>query len=72
MQTRWKGKLGLFTLISFHTQVLIGLYLYFTSAKDHFSGRVYEGEHVMRFFAIEHIFGMLVAVAIYHNRLFKS
>lgn len=54
-------KLGLFTLISFHTQALIGLYLYFTSPKVTFQ-EGFMGTTWMRFFAVEHIFGMLLAV----------
>ena len=54
-------KLALYTLITFHIQLLIGLYLYFTSAKVNF----YEGfmkDTLARFYNIEHIFGMLVAI----------
>lgn len=57
-------KLALFTLISFHIQALIGLYLYFSE-----SGRIifFEGfmkNGIARFFNIEHIFGMLVAITL--------
>lgn len=55
-------KLALFTLISFHIQLLIGLYLYFSA-----NGKVnfYEGfmkDSVSRFFNVEHIIGMLIAI----------
>ncbi|MFD1553617.1 cytochrome B [Putridiphycobacter roseus] len=56
-------KLALFTLISFHIQLVIGLYLYFTSPKVNF----FEGfmkDSVARFFNVEHIFGMLIAIVL--------
>jgi len=54
-------KLGLFTLISFHTQALIGLYLYFTSAKVSFI-EGFMSEKSTRFFNIEHLVGMVLAI----------
>lgn len=55
--------IGLFTLISFHTQLLIGLILFFTSAKVVFvSG--FMKETILRFFAIEHPLMMLISIAL--------
>ncbi len=59
--TEGERKLGLFTLIAFHTQGLIGLYLYFTSAKVNFM-EGFMKEPVLRFFNIEHIVGMIIGV----------
>jgi len=52
---------NLFTMITFHTQLLIGLVLYFTSEKVQFV----EGwmkETIYRFYGMEHISGMLLAI----------
>lgn len=54
-------KLGLFALIFTHIQVLIGIVLYFTSAKvASLSGEVMK-DSVARFFAMEHPLTMLIA-----------
>lgn len=55
-------KLGLFTLISFHTQMLLGLGLYFISPKVSYTAGFMK-DSMLRFFAVEHIFGMLLAIA---------
>jgi hypothetical protein len=52
---------NLFTMITFHTQLLLGLVLYFTSEKVQFV----EGwmkETIYRFYGMEHISGMLLAI----------
>jgi hypothetical protein len=52
---------NLFTMITFHTQLLLGLALYFTSEKVQFV----EGwmkETIYRFYGMEHISGMLLAI----------
>lgn len=55
--------INLFTMIFLHIQLLIGLGLYFTSDKVKFvSGMM--GDTLLRFFAVEHIFGMIVAIAL--------
>ena len=54
-------KLALFTLISFHIQLLIGLYLYFTSPKVSFA-EGFMKDTLTRFYSVEHIFGMLLAI----------
>ncbi len=57
------NKLSLFTMILAHIQLLIGLYLYMTSGKVNLSN-LNMGNAVERFFAIEHIFGMLLAITL--------
>lgn len=53
--------INLFTMIFLHIQLLIGFGLYFTSDKVKFvSGMM--GDTMLRFFVVEHIFGMLVAI----------
>lgn len=68
--SRWQGrsdytegnrKLYLFTLISVHTQFLLGLILLFISPKVNFSML---GEKLYRFYSVEHTAGMLVAIAL--------
>ena len=56
-------KLGLFALIFTHTQFLLGLILYFISPKVVFSGIAMK-DSVLRFFLVEHISIMVVAVAL--------
>ena len=54
---------NLFTMITFHTQLLLGLVLYFTSEKVQFV----EGwmkEPLYRFFGMEHLAGMLLAIVV--------
>jgi hypothetical protein len=64
-------KTALFLLISVDLQLLVGLYLYFTSAwglkniQNAGMGAVMK-DTVGRFWAVEHIFGMLVAIALVH------
>lgn len=63
-------KAGRFFLLFFDIQVLIGLLLYVgfspitQAAFADFGGAM--GNTVMRFWAVEHIFGMLVAIAFAH------
>jgi hypothetical protein len=62
-------KAGLFLLISAHTQLLVGLYLYFAgpwglaNIRNLGFGAVMK-DSVARFYAVEHIFGMLVAIVL--------
>lgn len=67
---RWKRKSGfglqgkflnLFTMISFHLQLLIGLVLYFMSDKVKF-GSDTMSEPIYRFYTVEHITMMLLAI----------
>ncbi|MFK8037354.1 MAG: hypothetical protein AB8B74_03610 [Crocinitomicaceae bacterium] len=60
----FEKKLALYTLISFHVQLLIGLFLYFSE-----NGRIdfFEGfmkNDIARFYNVEHIFGMIVAIVL--------
>lgn len=52
---------NLFTMITFHTQLLLGLVLYFTSEKVQFVDG-WMKEAVYRFFGMEHLAGMLLAI----------
>lgn len=56
-------KLNLFTFIFSHIQLTIGLVLYFTSPLVQFSENTM-GDKILRFFTVEHIFGMLIAIAL--------
>ena len=66
--SKWQGKSGytdgnrklyLFTLIAIHTQLIIGLILYFISPKVDFSML---SEKLYRFYTVEHTTGMLIAI----------
>lgn len=68
--SKWQGrsqytdgnrKLYLFTLISIHTQFIIGLILLFISPKVNFSML---SEKLYRFYSVEHTTGMLIAIAL--------
>jgi len=59
-------KLGLFTMIALHVQLVLGLALYFIGENGL---KLFDRPDVMsdarlRFFAVEHITGMLVAIAL--------
>ncbi|MVM38170.1 cytochrome B [Spirosoma sp. HMF3257] len=65
---KWQGRSGytdgnrklyLFTLISVHTQLLLGLVLLFISPKVNFSMM---SEKLYRFYSVEHTTGMLIAI----------
>lgn len=55
-------KLNLFAMISVHVQLLIGLVLYAISPKVNFSELF--SNSMNRFYGVEHIFGMLLAVVL--------
>ncbi|QJD79004.1 cytochrome B [Spirosoma rhododendri] len=66
--SKWQGngvytdgnrKLYLFTLISVHLQLVLGLLLYFISPKVNLS---LMSDKVYRFYSVEHITGMLIAI----------
>ncbi len=65
------NQLSLFTMIAADIQLLLGLILYFTSdygyklLKNNEMGEVMKNG-VMRFFAVEHLVGMLVAIILIH------
>ena len=52
-------KLYLFTLIAVHTQLILGLILYFISPKVNLS---LLSEKIYRFYSVEHSTGMLIAI----------
>jgi len=55
------SKVYLFALIATHTQLLIGLFLYTMSPKVDFS---LISEKVFRFYSIEHVFMMVIAIVL--------
>jgi hypothetical protein len=62
-------KLAMFAMISVHVQLLIGLVLYGMGAADATLGKVQFGSETMsnatiRFYTVEHLVGMLVAIAV--------
>lgn len=61
--TTGDNKLYLWTLIAVHTQVLLGLVLYFLSPKVQFDPS-YFSDKIYRFFTVEHITGMLIAAVL--------
>lgn len=56
-------KITLFAMIFTHIQLVIGLVLYFISPKVVLSGETM-GNDVLRFYAVEHVSLMLVAIAL--------
>lgn len=65
---------NLFAMVSLHTQLLIGLVLYFTSAKVQFVDGWMKSA-LYRFFGMEHLVGMLIAlvlVTIGHSKSKKA
>lgn len=65
---------NLFTMITFHTQLLLGLALYFISDKVQFVDG-WMKEAMYRFFGMEHLVGMLlaiVAITIGHSKSKKG
>jgi len=59
--TEGNRKLNLFALISVHTQLLIGLVLYFLSPLVQFTGNAMK-EPLIRYWTVEHITMMIIAV----------
>ena len=69
---KWQGgksytagdkRIGTIALSTVHLQFLLGLILYFISPKVNFSGEAMK-EAASRFYLVEHLVGMLVAVAL--------
>jgi len=56
-------KLGLFSMISVHLQLVLGLILYFISPKVQFTAAAME-DKLLRFYTVEHITLMLLAIAV--------
>lgn len=59
--TGFHKKINLFTLISIHIQLLLGIILYFTSSMVQFNEFTMKTEAI-RFFTVEHSAGMILAV----------
>jgi hypothetical protein len=59
----WDNKASLYLLIFTHLQLLAGLFLYFASPNVRFGGGVM-ADKLARYWTVEHIFGMLIAVAL--------
>ena len=59
--TEGNRKLYLFTLISVHLQLVLGLILYFISPKVNFNAL---SDRIIRFYTVEHITIMLLAIVI--------
>ena len=67
-QSKWAfektdDKLSLFLFISTHTQLLLGLILYFVSPAVIFSAAAMK-EKLARYWLVEHITGMLIAIVL--------
>ena len=61
--TEINRKINLFALISAHTQLLIGIVLYFLSPYVQFNSDTMKND-LTRYFAVEHWFGMIIAIAL--------
>ena len=67
-------KMNLFAMISAHTQLLIGLVLYFISPLVQFSGTTMKNAE-LRYWTVEHITMMIIAIALItvgHSRSKKA
>ena len=67
-------KLNLFAMISLHTQLLIGLILYFLSPLVQFNSQTMK-DHYTRYWTVEHLTAMIIAiilVTIGHSRSKKA
>lgn len=61
--TEINRKINLFALISAHTQLLIGIVLYFLSPFVQFNSDTMKND-VTRYFTVEHWFGMIIAIVL--------
>ncbi|SMO40725.1 cytochrome B [Solitalea koreensis] len=59
--TEGDRKLNLFTLISMHTQLIVGFVLYFLSDKVQFNASTMK-DSAIRYFTVEHVFMMIIAI----------
>lgn len=57
------NKFGLYLLIFTHLQLLVGLFLYFTSSHVQFNSGTMK-DSTLRYWTVEHLTGMLVAIAL--------
>src|SRR5690606_566147 len=60
---KWDNKLGLYLFIFTHMQLLAGIILYFVSPFVQF-GQGTMSDKVTRYWTVEHIFAMLIAVVL--------
>jgi hypothetical protein len=57
--------INLFSMVSLHTQLILGLILYFISDKvKFFDGWMKEPTGIYRFYGMEHLAGMVIAIAL--------
>jgi len=61
--TELNRKINLFALISAHTQLLIGLVLFFLSPNVQFNSDTMKND-VTRYFTVEHWLGMIIAIVL--------
>jgi hypothetical protein len=61
--TELNRKINLFAMISVHTQFLIGIVLYIISPLVQFTSETMSNK-TLRYFAVEHWFGMIIAIAL--------
>ncbi|UKJ07472.1 cytochrome B [Solitalea lacus] len=61
--TEGNRKLNLFTLISVHLQLVIGIVLYFVSEKVEFGADTMKNP-IIRYFTVEHVLMMIIAIAL--------
>ena len=63
--TKREKLVNLFSMVSLHTQLILGLILYFISDKvKFFDGWMKEPTGIYRFYGIEHLAGMIIAIAL--------
>lgn len=61
--SEFNRKVNLFAMISVHTQLLIGIVLYIISPLVQFTSETMKNS-TLRYFAVEHWFGMIIAIAL--------
>jgi ABC-type xylose transport system permease subunit len=63
--TKREKLVNLFSMVSLHTQLILGLILYFISDKvKFFDGWMKEPTGIYRFYGMEHLAGMVIAIAL--------
>jgi ABC-type xylose transport system permease subunit len=63
--TKREKLVNLFSMVSLHTQLILGLILYFISDKvKFFDGWMKEPAGIYRFYGMEHLAGMVIAIAL--------
>ncbi|MFN4910882.1 MAG: hypothetical protein ACK444_11180 [Flavobacteriales bacterium] len=61
--TKRERLINLFSMVSLHTQLLLGLILLYFSPKVSFNGK-WMASPLFRFYGMEHLLGMLIAIAL--------